>query len=164
MVTDLDIRRRCQCPGARYGLWSDTTEPGERLARLRALRALVRVFAGPAEAGVDAALSVAEIDPDLRVLTKKKSNYSAIGDEITLRWENGAFRALNAPGPDAVDRMDQASKATGCQEAFLAALAKLETEDRKVTSKSRAGNYAPNEMTRIPMMQAWRKRQISRNP
>ena len=97
MVTDLDIRRRCQCPGARYGLWSDTTEPGERLARLRALRALVRVFAGPAEAGVDAALSVAEIDPDLRVLTKKKSNYSAIGDEITLRWRTALSEHLTHP-------------------------------------------------------------------
>ncbi len=101
-----------------------------------------------------------EIDPDLRVLTKKKSNYSSIGDEIMLRWDNGAFQALNTAGPDMVDRIDQNTKASACQDAFLLALAKLETEGRKVTSKSRAGNYAPNEMIRMPMMQAWRKRQI----
>ncbi len=63
VVADLDIRRRCQCPGARYGLWSDTTDPCERVARLRSLRTLVRVFAGPAGTTAEAALAAAEIDP-----------------------------------------------------------------------------------------------------
>jgi RecA-family ATPase len=32
-----------------------------------------------------------EIDPDLRVLRVKKSNYGPVGLELPLRWQNGGF-------------------------------------------------------------------------
>jgi RecA-family ATPase len=33
-----------------------------------------------------------EIDPNLRILRGKKSNYGPAGMEIFLRWETGVFR------------------------------------------------------------------------
>ncbi len=30
-------------------------------------------------------------DPDKRILSRRKSNYAGIGDEITLRWQRGAL-------------------------------------------------------------------------
>lgn len=50
-------------PGRDFGLWSTATPPAERLARLRCLRGLVRVFAGPMGERVQDELAAAEADP-----------------------------------------------------------------------------------------------------
>lgn len=38
-----------------------------------------------------------EIDPDLRRLKVMKANYGSIGDEISVRWRDGAFVAQDSP-------------------------------------------------------------------
>ena len=51
-------------PGDRWGPFSDDIAPGERVARLRALRAIVRLLCGPRGAEAQAALLAAERRPE----------------------------------------------------------------------------------------------------
>ncbi|UYW25695.1 hypothetical protein OKC48_20840 [Methylorubrum extorquens] len=50
-------------PGDRWGPFAADLEPGERLARLRALRAIVRLTCGPRGKRAEAALKAAETRP-----------------------------------------------------------------------------------------------------
>ena len=50
-------------PNDRFGPWSDRIDDAERLARLRSLRALARVFCGPRGADLCRLLARAETDP-----------------------------------------------------------------------------------------------------
>ena len=34
-----------------------------------------------------------EVDPDMRYLSPKKSNYSKLGETIALRWQDGPLRS-----------------------------------------------------------------------
>lgn len=47
-----------------YGPWATDIDPAERIARLRAFRALVRTFAGPAGRELSEALKRAEASPE----------------------------------------------------------------------------------------------------
>jgi RecA-family ATPase len=40
-----------------------------------------------------------EVDPDMRYLSPKKSNYSKLGDTIALRWQDGRFVLADAERP-----------------------------------------------------------------
>jgi hypothetical protein len=39
-----------------------------------------------------------EADPDVRVLTRKKSNYARAGETLTVRWTDGVMMLVQAPG------------------------------------------------------------------
>ena len=63
------------------------------------------------------------VDPDLRTLSRMKSNYSSVGDKVSLRWKAGAFEGDANPvmfdeSGAPLDRIDQADRAflTGLQE------------------------------------------------
>jgi RecA-family ATPase len=77
-------------------------------------------------------------DNDLRELEFKKNQYGPLGESITLRYQRGLFlpeRGLS--GLDQVARRDRA------QDIFLALLRRFEGENRNVSDKPNAPNYAP---------------------
>ena len=93
-----------------------------------------------------------EPDPDTRILTSGKVNYSAKGDAVEMRWHKGAFVL-----PDVADEADQAvdpdpsSHAGQVNDRFLLCLAECAKKERAVSDKPRAGNYAPRIFAKMPL-------------
>ena len=80
-----------------------------------------------------------EIDPDLRVLRLKKSNYGPVGIELRLRWQNGAFVLDGNAG--SFDKLAADAKA---ERVFLDLLAAFTAQGRDVCDVP-GHSYAPNE-------------------
>jgi RecA-family ATPase len=85
-----------------------------------------------------------EIDPDLRVLRVKKSNYGPVGLELRLRWQNGAF-VLDGPA-GGFDKLAADAKA---ERVFLDLLASFSAQGRDVSSKISSA-YAPSQFIKHP--------------
>lgn len=86
-----------------------------------------------------------ETDPDRRILESKKANYTRIGDEIEMRWENGRFVAL-APLFDDLEEQDGdqvETKQAKAERVFLEMVERFNRENR-FTSPSKGANYAPS--------------------
>ena len=80
-----------------------------------------------------------------RILTRRKANYAAIGENIRLRWQNGVLEPIPAlNGFAALVRNQDA------ESAFLRLLAKSTTEGRHVSGEKSANNYAPKEFAGRP--------------
>ncbi|MCP8939397.1 AAA family ATPase [Alsobacter sp. SYSU M60028] len=82
-----------------------------------------------------------ERDTDVRVLRTMKSNYSAKGAEIRLRYQDGRFVPDLGGGT--------AYGAAEADQVFLDLLAQFERQGRTVSPNSGA-NYAPNEFAKHP--------------
>lgn len=85
-----------------------------------------------------------DVDPDLRVLTTKKSNYGKAGAEIHMRWHEGVF-VLDDGKPSAVagllnKRHDQ---------AFRSLLSAVNRTGQRVAS-TKGVNYAPTVLAAMP--------------
>lgn len=85
-----------------------------------------------------------EADPDLRVLTTKKANYTRAGSEIRLKWRDGIFEALDAPAVSST--MEMAAQARA-ERIFLELLDSYTAEGRPVSATIGA-NYAPTIFSR----------------
>jgi RecA-family ATPase len=95
-----------------------------------------------------------EIDPDLRVLRVKKSNYGPVGFELRVRWQNGAF-VLDGPA-GGFDKMAAEAKA---ERVFLDLLAALEAQGRDV-SPNLSNSYAPSVFEKLPKAEGITRRQF----
>jgi RecA-family ATPase len=89
------------------------------------------------------------VDPDARVLTRKKANYAARGETVEIRWSDGVFvtdadTCEDRPRPDA-------------ETVFLAILDKTTSEGQVLSHSSRAGNYAPKVFITRPERQGYRQ-------
>jgi RecA-family ATPase len=93
-----------------------------------------------------------EIDPDLRVLRVKKSNYGPIGLELRLRWQNGAF-VLDGPS-GGFDKMAADAKA---ERVFLDLLSALAAQGRDVSPKP-SQTYAPTVFEKHPQAESITKK------
>ena len=82
------------------------------------------------------------VDPDARVLTRKKANYAAREETIDLRWHDGVF-GTGAVGGDG-------SEKPSVENVFLALLDKMTAEGQALSHNARAGNYAPRLMRNRP--------------
>jgi RecA-family ATPase len=81
------------------------------------------------------------LDPDLRVLTRMKANYSSIGDVIDLRWTEGVLVSqASEKGPS---RIDVVSRKTEIENTFLALLDRAAEQGRPLSPSKNAGNFAP---------------------
>ena len=81
------------------------------------------------------------LDPDLRVLTRMKANYSSIGDVIDLRWAEGVLVSLaGVRGPS---RIETISRKTEIENTFLVLLDKATEQGRPLSPSKNAGNFAP---------------------
>lgn len=85
-----------------------------------------------------------EPDPNARRLTLMKSNYSALGQEINLRWDRGRFVVLDALS--GLDRMAAGAKA---ERVFLALLRTCAEQGRKVNHAG-GTTYAPKVFAANP--------------
>ena len=91
-----------------------------------------------------------EVD-DLRVLTRKKSNYSSKGEDIKLRWQDGAFRAVLGPeSEDTVARIERQVREKSADSDFLDGLQQLTKQNRNVSPAPTAHNYAPKLIRNLP--------------
>jgi RecA-family ATPase len=98
------------------------------------------------------------LDPDLRVLTRMKANYSSIGDVIELRWTAGVLVSLAAAkGPS---RIDVVSRKTEIENTFLALLDRATEQGRPLSHANKASNYAPKEFAAMPDRKGFTKREF----
>ena len=82
------------------------------------------------------------VDPDARILTRKKANNARLGEIVKLRWQQGLF-VPEATTPNYFRRP--------VEDVFLALLDAVTTEGQTVSPKSKASNYAPALfMKRLP--------------
>jgi RecA-family ATPase len=77
-------------------------------------------------------------EPDLRVLTRKKSNAARRDETIELRWKDGVFVPIHAP----TGILGSIERRT-CERVFMDLLTAVIAEGRHVSENSRARNYAP---------------------
>jgi RecA-family ATPase len=79
-------------------------------------------------------------DNDLRELEFKKNQYGPKGEGIILRYQHGLFL------PDgAISSLDQVARKAKAEEVFLDILRRFSGQDRNVSNKPTARNYAPTE-------------------
>jgi RecA-family ATPase len=77
-------------------------------------------------------------DGDLRELVFKKNNYGPISESIVLKYTNGLF--LPVSGQTSLDKAAHEAKA---KDVFLSLLDRFDKQDRAVSDKPNANNYAP---------------------
>lgn len=85
-----------------------------------------------------------DVDPDLRILKTMKSNYGKTGDEIRLRWKDGAFVLDDGkPSPG------NALIAAKAERVFKDMLTAINASGDRV-AKTKGINYAPRVMAERP--------------
>src|SRR5262249_6638753 len=85
------------------------------------------------------------VDPDLRLLTKKKINAGRRGDEIELRWQGGVLIPTQPTG--IIDRIAMASKA---ERVFLNLLQSTYSMKRWTSPAKNSADYAPKLFAALP--------------
>ena len=100
---------------------------------------------------------------DLRVLTRKKSNYARAGDEIKLQFDNGVFAPQFTGSGGIIDDLKVEQREKQIDEAFLKALDDFETQGRNLSSSKNATNYAPKMMVQNPRFKGYNKRDLERS-
>jgi RecA-family ATPase len=88
-------------------------------------------------------------DPDLRVLEFLKSNYSRLAETVTLRWQNGLYVPVSRQG-----FLDEAAAHAATNDLFLTLLDRLARNNRRVSEKRTANNYAPTVFAAEPEAKA----------
>jgi hypothetical protein len=81
-----------------------------------------------------------EADPDRRVLSRRKANYSPTGATIELRWSEGA---LLSTGTVMQADASPENRQEAAEAASLGLLAGYTADDRPVSMAPPARNYAP---------------------
>lgn len=90
-------------------------------------------------------------DPDERVLTLGKANYSRQGQELRFRWYDFALRLDDDLPADTRKEMAANLKASAVNERFLQCLAKTKEERRAVSLSTAAANYAPRVFAKMTL-------------
>lgn len=96
-----------------------------------------------------------EADPDLRVLKTMKSNYGKVGDEIRLRWKDGAFVLDDGKSP--VGSVLVAAKA----ERVFCDLLSMFNRTGQNCSDVTGTSYAPAKMAKHPDAQGVSKKSLA---
>ncbi len=101
---------------------------------------------------------------NLRVLRRSKSNYAPADAEITLTWDNGAFRSLAPKGKGSgnlVNALAGHNQDVEDERIFLEVLQAL-TDQRRNVSHKPGCNYAPAVMIDMPMAKGIDKKRLER--
>ncbi|MBC2884317.1 AAA family ATPase [Ochrobactrum sp. CM-21-5] len=91
-------------------------------------------------------------DSDLRILKTMKANYGKTGDEIKLRWKDGAF-VLDDGKPSAASGLIQAHH----EQVFLRLLSEINRSGRRV-AETKGTNYAPVVLEKMPGAEGIKKK------
>ncbi len=86
-----------------------------------------------------------EVDPDERILARRKANYASIGDTVRVRWQAGAFVPVMALTGEA---WLQAQKEH--EVVFLRLLNRLNLSGRNVSPSKFSDTYAPKVFSLHP--------------
>lgn len=87
-----------------------------------------------------------------RVLKRKKSNYSGLGDDLTLNWTDGVFIAQRPPEGILAGMHNR-----NADRVFMALLSAVTGEGRHVSDHSHSGNFAPRRFAIRPDRQGFTK-------
>jgi RecA-family ATPase len=96
-------------------------------------------------------------DPNMRLLTRKKSNAARRDETIELRWRDGVFVPIHAPA-GIVGSIERRT----CERVFLDLLDKTTAEKQPVSSNSKAGNYGPRLFASRPDRERFAKADFER--
>lgn len=108
-----------------------------------------RLYVSRPVADEDADIANDEEAKNLRELSKMKSNYSNIGDKITIKWERGAFTVEDSPLLDKVSQIEKAVRDKDDEDLFLMLLDKFTAQGIALSENPRSGStYAPKMMAR----------------
>jgi RecA-family ATPase len=84
-------------------------------------------------------------DDDLREIEFKKNQYGPKAGKIVVRYTNGLF--LPEQGTGALSTIERAAADAKAEQTFLNLLDRLNRQDRNVSHKPNANNYAPTVFT-----------------
>jgi RecA-family ATPase len=84
-------------------------------------------------------------DNDLREIEFKKNQYGPKAEKIVVRYTNGLF--LPEQGTGALSTIERAAADAKAEQTFLNLLDRLNRQDRNVSHKPNANNYAPTVFT-----------------
>jgi len=102
-------------------------------------------------------------DPDMRVLTVGKANYTAKGEAVRFRWHQWAFVLEGDLPPDTRAQISEIIKAGGENDAFLACLrARTEQGDGREVGPSPGPSYAPTQFEGMPQAKGYKKAAFKR--
>lgn len=102
-------------------------------------------------------------DPDVRVLTVGKANYTAKGEAVRFRWYDWAFVLESDLPPDTRAEISEIIKANGENGAFLACLrARTEQGDGRGVGPSPGPSYAPTQFEGMPQAKGFKKAAFKR--
>ncbi len=87
---------------------------------------------------------------DLRTLKCPAANYGPAGGEIALRWQEGAFVAIDERPSNMVDRIEIRAREKACEVEFLVRLDKLVAQGRSTSIARNAANFAPRVTATMP--------------
>ena len=98
-----------------------------------------------------------ETDDRERVLRRVKANYAGMGDELTLRWQDGVFHAEQ---PDAT--VFGGIEKSRAETAFLDGLDALEKQGRRGSPNKNQPSYAPKLVARLALAKGLKVRDLDR--
>ncbi len=84
------------------------------------------------------------VDMDVRVLARAKANYAGMGDEIRVRFTNGAFAAEGV----SVGVLDHIQKLRD-DEVFISALRECVARNLSLSDSKHADNFAPRKIVQL---------------
>lgn len=84
-------------------------------------------------------------DVNARILTRRKANYSSIGETIALRWHDGVLVPQTG-----VEGATGAPARAAAESMFLTLLDRCMAQDFSVSASSNSGNYAPKIFAKRP--------------
>lgn len=99
-------------------------------------------------------------DSNLRVLSKKKANYSAIGADTVLEWYNGAFRLVQGSADDAVSRMEKRARENKVKSIVLECMDIAANQGRPASPTKQSDRYPAKLFRTFPEAQGIRKNEI----
>ena len=86
-------------------------------------------------------------DENLRVLSRRKSNYAVRGDWIELRWEDGVLASARQARPSGFAAVN---RSLGAETTFLQLLDRCTGQNIFVSNSKHAGNFAPKVFAKRP--------------
>jgi RecA-family ATPase len=82
-------------------------------------------------------------DNDLRELEFKKNQYGPLGESIIVRYQNGLFLPEHG-----ISSLDKAARTAKAEDLFMELLRQFSRQNRNVSDKATAPNYAPTAFAR----------------
>lgn len=112
--------------------------------------------------GLDKAPDGSVLDPDARILSNSKPNYSKRGDALHFRWHKWAFVRAEDMGPDFAAELSESIRVNGENEAFLRCLrVRAEQPGREVGPKI-GPSYAPARFAEMTDAKGYDKKALAR--